>query len=44
MTAGQTVPNLVGRPGRDDDDRVCFYTHTTTDLVADIAGYFTDAG
>lgn len=42
VVAGQTVPNLV-LTRTDDADDVCFYAHTTAHLVADIAGYFTDA-
>ncbi|MEU6980411.1 FlgD immunoglobulin-like domain containing protein [Streptomyces sp. NPDC046371] len=41
FTAGQTIPNLVVVPVR--DGQVTFYNHAgTVDLIADIAGYYTD--
>ena len=37
--AGQTIPNLVlARPGV--NGRVCVFTFSTIDLLADVAGFF----
>jgi glucose/arabinose dehydrogenase len=39
FTTGQTIPNLViARPGT--NGRVCIYTDTTIDVLADLNGYF----
>jgi YVTN family beta-propeller protein len=44
FTAGQTIPNLVVVPVG-TDGKVDFYNHTgSTDLVADLAGYYTSSG
>jgi hypothetical protein len=43
VSTGQTVPNLVTMalsPAR----HVCFYTQTSTNLVADLAGWYSPAG
>ena len=39
--AGQVVPNLV-TVQVDPSGQVCFYTLAATDLLADLAGVFTD--
>ncbi|MEU8522665.1 hypothetical protein [Streptomyces sp. NBC_01216] len=43
FTAGRTVPNLVVVPV--EDGKVTFYNHAgTVDLIADVSGYYKDAG
>jgi hypothetical protein len=39
MIPGRVVPNSV-ITALDGDGKVCLYTHTGTDLVVDVAGYF----
>jgi hypothetical protein len=41
FTKGETVPNLV-TVKLSSSGTVCFYAQRTTNLVADVAGYFTD--